>query len=339
MRIAEFTRVPTLPLIAGAVDRHIGSKAIGRSFDRVDVPRAILQNPGAALPMRQFFGLFEWFAREAGDDMFGIFAAEALEPESYGPFVTYALQGETLRTALIRIARGVRLHQSCSTMHLTEARGFATWTYSVDLPLMFGRHHHAIHTLLQMLAGMAQYLGFEPEILECGVEAESYGKRNALEDRLGVPIQWSSSSNYVRFPAHLLNLPSGTDRRTETPVSYLDLLRYARSAPPKTAREKAKIILLQGLESSTTTADLVARQLNIGVRTLQRRLDLEGTSFSRILEEVRREHARKLIDEGHLPLWQISDLLGYSDPAHFTRAYRRWHGHPPSQPRAYRHLS
>ncbi len=286
--------------------------------------------------MRQLFGLFEWFAREGGDSLFGVFAAESLRPEVFGPFVAYALQAPTLRAGIVRNNRGLRLHQRCSTMSLREAQGVATWTYSVDLPLTFGRHHHGVHALLQMLAGMSKYLGFRPPILECGFEAASYGKPGQLEDRLGIPVRWSCESNYLRFAADLLNSPPGAGRGSGRVVSFADLLRYARAAPPKTAIEKARAVLFLGLESSDTSADHVARQLGIGVWTLQRRLDAEGTTFRQVLDEVRRDRARELIIEGSLPLRSIAGLLGYSDPAHFTRAHQRWHGYPPSQSCDYR---
>jgi AraC-like DNA-binding protein len=69
------------------------------------------------------------------------------------------------------------------------------------------------------------------------------------------------------------------------------------------------------------------------VRTLKRRLADQGTSFSALLDEVRRDRATLLLRAGELSVDEIGARLGYSDPANFARAFRRWTG---SSPRAFR---
>ena len=65
-------------------------------------------------------------------------------------------------------------------------------------------------------------------------------------------------------------------------------------------------------------------------RTLKRRLRLEGTSFQARLDEARRCRANDLMSAGRLNLGEIAHVLGYSDPAAFTRAFKRWTGGRPS---------
>lgn len=77
----------------------------------------------------------------------------------------------------------------------------------------------------------------------------------------------------------------------------------------------------------------VAATLGLNVRTLQRRLVKAGVIYSRLVEEVRLETAVRLFEDHGLTLAKISSALGYSDPAHFTRAFVRWTG---MTPRAYR---
>ncbi|SIM66750.1 transcriptional regulator [Mycobacteroides abscessus subsp. abscessus] len=73
----------------------------------------------------------------------------------------------------------------------------------------------------------------------------------------------------------------------------------------------------------------VAASLHIGERTLHRRLAREGTSYRALLDEVRETLARELLRNG-LSVREVSDRLGYSEPAAFTHAYTRWRGMPPS---------
>lgn len=77
----------------------------------------------------------------------------------------------------------------------------------------------------------------------------------------------------------------------------------------------------------------VAATIGINVRTLQRRLARVGVTYSRLVDEVRLETAARLLKDGGLTLAKIASALGYSDPAHFTRAFARWTG---MTPRTYR---
>ena len=60
----------------------------------------------------------------------------------------------------------------------------------------------------------------------------------------------------------------------------------------------------------------------------------EGTTFKAVVDETRRELAHSYIRDKHTSINEITYLLGYSDPANFSRAYKRWTGMTPTQSRA-----
>lgn len=73
----------------------------------------------------------------------------------------------------------------------------------------------------------------------------------------------------------------------------------------------------------------VAQRLHVSERTLKRRLQQEGGSFSQILAQVRQELAADMLAAGTLSLSQIAELLGFADSSSFSQAFRRWHGVAP----------
>jgi AraC-like DNA-binding protein len=75
----------------------------------------------------------------------------------------------------------------------------------------------------------------------------------------------------------------------------------------------------------------IAASLALADRTLQRRLHAEGTSFQELLDDARRELARKYLAEERYALIQIGDMLGFVDQSNFQRACKRWFGEPPGQ--------
>lgn len=72
-----------------------------------------------------------------------------------------------------------------------------------------------------------------------------------------------------------------------------------------------------------------ARKLGVSRATLFRRLKSEGTSFERVLDEVRHRLALAYVVERKLRVNEAAYLLGFSDPASFSRAFKRWTGKSP----------
>jgi AraC-like DNA-binding protein len=85
-------------------------------------------------------------------------------------------------------------------------------------------------------------------------------------------------------------------------------------------------------------ADLgtVARSMATSVRSLQRRLAAAGTSYYEVLESTRREAADQYLSDSALSTSEVAYLLGYSEPAAFHRAFKRWNGSTPHEYRARR---
>jgi AraC-like DNA-binding protein len=81
------------------------------------------------------------------------------------------------------------------------------------------------------------------------------------------------------------------------------------------------------------TAELV-RSLGMSARTLRRRLAEHGLTLARLIQQERRELAKKYLAYGTYPLGRITYLLGYGDLATFTRAFRQWTGTTPAKWRA-----
>jgi len=68
----------------------------------------------------------------------------------------------------------------------------------------------------------------------------------------------------------------------------------------------------------------VAKSLSIGTRTLRRRLKELGTSYQRVLDDVKKELAIEYLQTTSLSVQEISDLLGYSEVTNFRRAFVKW---------------
>src|SRR5690606_9868005 len=150
----------------------------------------------------------------------------------------------------VRASRGVHLHQAGTRLGVIVADGIATYFYRIELPLTVGRDHHAVQALIQLLGALSQYLGFRPPLIEIGFEAARYGSATAVEELFGVPVRWKAKTNYFRFPASLLDAGPETANGQRNPVTWSDLLRYARSVPPRSSLEKTEAALRLHLDNA-----------------------------------------------------------------------------------------
>ncbi|HET6278625.1 MAG TPA: helix-turn-helix transcriptional regulator [Candidatus Polarisedimenticolia bacterium] len=112
-----------------------------------------------------------------------------------------------------------------------------------------------------------------------------------------------------------------------------------QNCPPAAAAPRSPGSLRQelgrALPSGAVSVRFAAGLCGVSVRTLQRHLARAGVTYSDLLEDLRRDLALRLVRDPARKLIDIGQELGYDDPAHFTRAFRRWTG---TAPRTYREL-
>ena len=145
----------------------------------------------------------------------------------------------------------------------------------------------------------------------------------------GAPLRFDSERTALVFPARwLMHRTSAADPAlydvVERRIEALEL--RAASDLVGDLRRMLRSLLVNGGGS----VEEVAQRLALHRRTLNRRLQALGTSLHQIVEEIRFEIARQLVEHTQMPLVEVATALGYADASAFTRAFRRWSGRAPS---------
>jgi AraC-like DNA-binding protein len=91
---------------------------------------------------------------------------------------------------------------------------------------------------------------------------------------------------------------------------------------------QVRVLVTQQLPGGAPMA-AVADRLGVSERTLRRRLAADGTSYQRLLDEVRGSLAEELIGTGRLTVEEVALRLGYAEASSFIAAHRRWTGETP----------
>ena len=90
------------------------------------------------------------------------------------------------------------------------------------------------------------------------------------------------------------------------------------------------------LPDGTPDIHTVAAMARLSVRTLQRRLHDHGVTFAGLVARARLDRAQGMLADPACRIIDVALDLGYSDPAHFTRAFVRWTGVAPREFRRFR---
>lgn len=84
------------------------------------------------------------------------------------------------------------------------------------------------------------------------------------------------------------------------------------------------------------SAEAAAMTFGMSERSLRRKLSQEGSSYRKLLDEVKSEKARQLLLTTRLTIEAIAQELGYAEAAAFVHAFRRWEKESPAQYRIQR---
>jgi AraC-like DNA-binding protein len=146
----------------------------------------------------------------------------------------------------------------------------------------------------------------------------------------GAPLVFDSPSPGFTFDAKFVDvrLTSGDFRLHDTIRLYAEqmLQELPRSRSLTGWIESA---IASELPKGAPGVNRIATRLRMSTRTLERRLEREGTTFSDLLEDLRRRLALRYVANASIPLGEIAFLLGFSHTTGFHRAFKRWTGETP----------
>ncbi|HET6181195.1 MAG TPA: AraC family transcriptional regulator ligand-binding domain-containing protein [Candidatus Sulfotelmatobacter sp.] len=153
-----------------------------------------------------------------------------------------------------------------------------------------------------------------------------------FERFFGGPVRFGEREDVLLLDPKVfeLELPESAPELVQKFEKYAAAIIQKMHSMPSFA-DSVRTALAEGILNGHARQSDVARQLGVTVRTLNRRLGNARTSFQQIRDELLRERAETLLREGHLPIAEVSYLVGYAEPSNFHRAFRRWTGQTPTQ--------
>ena len=300
-------------------------------FAEVGLDPSALTDPNARYPVPSMGRLWNLAVERSGDPCFGLTAAAQWHATTWHGLGYAWLASSSLEEALRRVTRyGAVLSTAADFRMITNETGVR-----LTLSAKRGTATSAADVVIDAALANVVYMcraTFGPDFSPSRVEFVHGGDgcRQRRREFFKAPVVYRGRENALDIAADVATKPLATANAELAHANEKVIADYLAQLGPGTAVARVQAKLIDGLSSGNITAQRVADSLFLSQRTLQRQLAREGTSFTAVLEETRRDLAERFIRDQSLTLIEITFLLGFSEISSFSRAFKRWTGLAPT---------
>jgi len=286
-------------------------------------------DPDERLPYPRLQRVWELAVAATGDACFGLTYAEFIQPAAlHGMGLAWAASD----TLLDGVRRLIRYQHAVSTALDIELR-----TQADSYRLVFRSLAHetppvaaAVDASLATFMRMCRITAgptIRPRAATLTHPAPACRER--FESSFGVAARFLAETNSLEFDRGALEarLPCG---HPELARANDALVRdYLQRLDRDNLATRVRGQIIEQLPEGIPKQEQIAHRLNLSLRNLQRKLQDQGTSYKQLLDDTRKELAIQYLTASRRPIIEIGFLLGFTESANFSRAFRRWTGHSP----------
>ena len=325
LRIGATIGVPQVLRSLGADPAVVLAEA-GIDIELFDNPNNLISYPARGQMMAHC-------ANRTGCPHFGLLVGQQAGLSSFGLVGSLAKYSRNAGEALRSLVRYMHLHVRGATTTLTVDSGLAVLEYQIYHARALGNDQVGDGAVAVAFNIMHDLCGSDWEPIEVRFVHSKPEDVTPFRQFFRVPLRFDTEQYAVVFSATWLNRSL-----SDTSPELLHLLQ--REVDKLDVQQEGDILeqvrslLRTTLATGHSSADQVAELFSINRRTLNRQLNVVGTNFREVLDEVRFELARQLLEDSAMEIVHIASFLGYSNASAFTRAFRRWSSTTPANWRA-----
>jgi len=334
----EMTMATAEPMVISSLVHHVIDGLKARQIDPLpllrhhDIPLEWLMDPYGEVPLRKYVDLLEDAARVAEAPNFGLSLARGATPFNLGPVGLLFASLPDLGRALHGLAVHVGVLQERTTCELVPAGEVAVFRYRIEDERVRNRRQEAEYSmaitcqLIRAIAGPA----WAPE--EVHFEHPAPTSTQAHAAMFAAPIYFDQPANVLLLRRQDLGLrnPQTDERMASFFLHHVSLMRRHRS-DRRSLADQVRAIVRNHLPNTDGMVSVgeAAKAAGLSARSMQRALQRESVGFRAIKDGERRTLAERYLRHTSTPITEVALMLGYADPACFTRACRRWFGVSP----------
>ncbi|MGR3662182.1 MAG: AraC family transcriptional regulator ligand-binding domain-containing protein [Paracoccaceae bacterium] len=326
-----FVSTREIVTLAAIVQDISGSKTVNRAFRMQGLPDRLRHDVNSFIPNTEYVKLLENFARLTGLQYFGVMIGELCLFAEMGAYGRYVTSAPTLEHAIRRARRALCFHETGSSLEIQKNGRETKLVYTPASLNTVGVRHLSEGVASLLINLVRHYAGpaWSPDYID--LDFMRVSRRRDLEDHFKTKVHLNTKGVGVPVPNYLL--PSV--RQLSIPASKLmtihDLRRMTENPPPGNFTSIVRQVLEFRMRDGASDIEGVSEWLNLGHRTVQRRLKVEGCTFRELQQVSLYNWANELLAETDATITEIAMALGYSSMQHFIRAYQKWAGVTPGR--------
>jgi AraC-like DNA-binding protein len=188
-------------------------------------------------------------------------------------------------------------------------------------------------TFARMACTIRRFFGDRPVVTAVHVTHVEPAYRAEYDRIFQVPVTFGSDKNALLLRPEIWNTPPPphhviSEYASTIMTAHAEVL-LAELARSDSVRGRVESALVPVLHTGDANIDTVAGKLGLSRQTLFRKLKAEGVTFKKVLDELRRNIALHYLTQKNVSVSETAYLVGFSDPAAFSRAFKRWTGSSP----------
>lgn len=304
---------------------------------RFHIPAGLDREPEAFVSFEAVGRLLEATAEELTCPDFGLRLSRWQGLGILGPVAVIARNAQTLQDGMASIARYLYVHSPALRLAVATPGPGSPLRFTFEIAeLPASRLRQSYELSMANGSRMIRLLGgADARAAAVSFLHEQMGSDAAYADALGCPVRFGQSWCGFELPLGLAARPidSADPETRRIATRYLETEYVAGDI---VLAERVADLARRLLPTGQCTVEVIAEQLALHPRTLQRSLAAEGTRCQDVIDDVRRAQAATYLAEPRLHLSQIAGLLGYVEQSSLNRSCRRWFGQTPRQYRAAR---
>lgn len=288
-----------------------------------------LRDPSVRMPAESFQGLLALIEKSVADPAIGLTLARYIHPTSFYSMGIAGYCSNTLREYLQSLVKYYRLITSNDVLvgePGADPREFVLRTVKAN-PIVFpAMREDGIAAILTAIVRIALHRGFSP--LRVALARPRPVDEKAYLQYFGCDVVFDAPNTEIVLPMQVLDEPLTSadpalaQMYEAITVEYLDKMDKA-DFPARVQNELVRL-----LPAGVSSKEKIAEALNMSTRTLYNKLESAGTTYREVLDDTRQRLAEQYIHQG-LPVYEIAYLIGFSDTANFSRAFKKWTGSSP----------
>jgi AraC-like DNA-binding protein len=318
-------------LISRAIDSY--GLDSNKLFAEAGLNHARLRDPLARFPAAAVIELWRIAAEASRDPGFGLTVASFWHPTTLHALGYSWLASNNLAEAFARSLSYIRIVNTTARGILQVEEGDEYYRVIV------GRNSYhndpadaAVDAVMAMLMIMCRAAyGKSFKVIRVSFRHREPSNRERFDELFEAPISFAGEDDALYIDSEIVREPLATANPELVRINDRIATDYLAQLDRSDLGMRVRSKLIEQLPAGHFSEGEIASAINVSQRSLQRKLREQGMTFTQLVENTRRELSLQYVRDSNYSFNEVAFLLGFTEPANFSRAFKRWYGHSPSQ--------